>query len=74
MMLCPARVAIQLRLALLLRTSVLVMIVDEVGAQKAVTTWALNLMFGVLIKSTLTLINLILHEFVDPEAHLNVIL
>ena len=31
-------------------------------------------MFGVLIKSTLTLINLILHELVDPEAHLNVIL
>ena len=58
-------------------TSVLVVIVDELALQMAAaSTWALslNLVPSMLVKAALALIDLVFHELVDPEAHLDVVL
>ena len=58
-------------------TCILVMVVDELTLQMAATTaraLRLDLMSGMLVKAALALIDLVLHELVDPEAHLDVVL
>lgn len=64
-----------LRLALLAVPRVFIVVIDEVGGlQLRTPCWAFNLMFSVLVKPALAFVDLVLHELVDPEAHLDIVL
>ena len=59
---------------LLSRTWVLVVLVVGIIFDSGTFALKFSLVLGVLIKSTLTFVNLVLHELVDPHTHLNVVL